>query len=71
VAEDFIPWWFRPLMREIHALCVRITHLSRWRSTCIADFLGFAEPPEVAQNMRMLYRACGSDVFGIAVLVLV
>jgi hypothetical protein len=58
-------------MREIHALCVKITHRSRGSPACITDFLGFMEPPEVAQNMRMLYQACGSDVFGIAVLVLV
>ena len=66
-----ISWWFRPLMREIHAFCVRITHPSRGSPARITDFLGFMEPAEVAQNMRLLCRACGSDVFGIAVLVLV
>jgi hypothetical protein len=58
-------------MREIHALCVKITHLSRRSPACITDFLGFMETPEVAQNMQLLCRACGSDVFGVAVLVLV
>jgi hypothetical protein len=58
-------------MREFHASCVRITHLSRGSPAWIADFLGFMETPEVAQNMQLLCRACGSDVFGIAVLVLV